>query len=82
MISLIGLTDSVRVIVVRTHAGIFTIEVGSSVRAKVVTTKSEINVALPYTSFCAPAFCTKGSNSEASKHAQVLLHVACTQSHT
>ncbi|KAF0898833.1 hypothetical protein E2562_011898 [Oryza meyeriana var. granulata] len=52
MISLIGFTDSVRVIVVRTHADIFTIEVGSSVRAKVVTTKSEIIATLPYTSFC------------------------------
>ncbi|XP_006656842.3 uncharacterized protein LOC102717625 [Oryza brachyantha] len=54
MIALIGFAEGVRVIVVRKRTGIFTIELGSSERAMEVTTRSEINVAFPFMSFCTP----------------------------
>ncbi|XP_006656841.3 uncharacterized protein LOC102717350 [Oryza brachyantha] len=54
MIKLIGFAEGVRVIVVRTCAGIFTVELGSSERAKVVTMRGEIHAAFPFMSFCTP----------------------------
>ncbi|XP_040380746.1 uncharacterized protein LOC121054658 [Oryza brachyantha] len=53
-IELIGFANSVRVIVVKTLAGVFTVELGSSERAKMVTTRSEIVAAFPFMSFCTP----------------------------
>uniref|UniRef100_A0A0E0LA00 Uncharacterized protein n=1 Tax=Oryza punctata TaxID=4537 RepID=A0A0E0LA00_ORYPU len=54
---LIGFADGggVRVVVVRTHDGVFTVELGSTRRPKKVSRRSAITAAFPYTSFCTPA---------------------------
>ncbi|XP_015693427.2 uncharacterized protein LOC107304316 isoform X1 [Oryza brachyantha] len=65
MIALIGFAEGVRVIVVRTCAGIFTIELGSSERVKVVTMRGEINAAFPFMSFCTPELMLEVLSSDA-----------------
>ncbi|BAS97051.1 Os06g0249850 [Oryza sativa Japonica Group] len=49
---LIGFADGV--IVVRTHDGVFTVELGSSRPPKKVSRRSAIVAAFPYLSFCTP----------------------------